>query len=112
MRKAEAKGGELDTIIAQGTMFEDYLETKHVANLFSNKDFTSDVDEILASYIERHPDLLGTDFSELDINMKLSNILERIVEDSGAFINEDPSQLNIWNDTNEFPTDEMNHCIK
>lgn len=112
LRKEEAKGGDLDSYIEYGEMLTEWMETKAVANLFKDKTFASDVEQILKSYIEKHPDLLGTDFSELGKEVKLSNILEKIVEDSGAFVKEDKNQLNLFDDVSEFPTDEINHCIK
>lgn len=112
LKKAELNSEEISGVINYGINLIDWNESKAVVDLFNDETFASDVDQILTSYVEKNPDIEGTDFSELDKNVKLSNILERIVEDSGAFVKEDPSQLNIWNDTNEFPDTEMNHCIK
>lgn len=113
--KAENKGGDIDSSIDL-EMFTDWAETESVANLFNDKNFANDVSQILNSYIEKNPERYGTDFSELveadKRGLRLSLILENIVKDSGAFTKEDKNQLNLFDDTNEFPTDEMGHCKK
>lgn len=113
LKAEESKGGELDDDIGfhynMGKWLDDWTETEAVANLFDDKAFASDVDNLIDSYIARNPDMYGTDFSELSKNIKLSEILTNIVLDSGAFVKEDLNQLNLFDNSN-FSDQAMKHC--
>ena len=96
MRNEEVTG-QIDDVY-NSELFEDWSERKSVIELFKDKQFGNDVESLFEEYLSKDE---SNDISDLNTTNNISDILNKIVLDSGAFVKVDPNQLSLFDDMSD-----------
>lgn len=96
MRNEEVTG-QIDDVY-NSELFEDWSERKSVIELFKDKQFGNDVESLFEEYLSKDE---SNDINDLNTTNNISDILNRIVLDSGAFVKVDPNQLSLFDDMSD-----------
>lgn len=96
MRNEEVTG-QIDDVY-NSELFEDWSERKSVIELFKDKQFGNDVESLFEEYLSKDE---SNDINDLNTTNNISDILNKIVLDSGAFVKVDPNQLSLFDDMSD-----------
>ena len=96
MRNEEVTG-QIDDVY-NSELFEDWSERKSVIELFKDKQFGNDVESLFEEYLSKYE---SNDINDLNTTNNISDILNKIVLDSGAFVKVDPNQLSLFDDMSD-----------